>query len=762
MSNANDKAREISLKVDEIIRLRKIKAEEIKRQREDILEIKRIANNERILKTISSVIQDEEIKSRCNAVITKAFMPLDLRKSLDNVVKLYDAAVARFERDSINIATVGRARQGKSVFLQSVSDLSNDIIPAYDAGDCTGAVSIISNDQSVEEGKVRVRLTFRTKEEAVQIVCNYIKAISPSYLEGNSISFDDIEYIPVDSFVVESGDVNSSVALKHLTKIVEAFRGDGIGATDSIKFLYGHSEMELTDPDVIKKYVAQNNGLSEDNPLREYYYNYLAVSKAEIFCKFRADVGKLVLIDTIGVGDTQYGIEDAMLDTVDNKCDAAIVMRKPDSGLRTEDIDLYNMLRKRFEQRDTSKWLFYIANLHKGRNDESVASYYNDVRKENFSIAGCAQLDCSDKNMVQNDFLLPTLDTLTANMDAIDGDYLRQLKAETDAFKAKFTAFVCSMPQIDAFGPSENVATYSMGVECYQKLTADLSRKVTEWYRKKDKANAVLWSQIKDILDNLEDVLPDEDEIQNVMDQAGDLIGDDIWKVPLNYVRNKITDQFIAIDKPMEEETLNFKNDIVESLYNTLKSLAGDDPEASQDEDHVKWLWNVLEPHIKDQPEYSQIYKALQFLNQFEFNVRAQIILDVRHQLGIINPMTPDLYMKPDHNFSKLDAGKAIKFFMTSRIAILEDGLRHSLSQINKMPNQAFYAAAEEVYDRLTFASDLDSGKIVNMSNVWGKFFTQFGPILFREHLAKYQQMNEFAQKYKEYKYDLADVLNRI
>ena len=45
------------------------------------------------------------------------------------------------------------------------------------------------------------------------------------------------------------------------------------------------------------------------------YYKYLAVKKAEISCEFNfADAGKIVLQDTIGLGDTSLGIEEAMLD----------------------------------------------------------------------------------------------------------------------------------------------------------------------------------------------------------------------------------------------------------------------------------------------------------------------------------------------------------------------------------------------------------------------------------------------------------------
>lgn len=59
-------------------------------------------------------------------------------------------------------------------------------------------------------------------------------------------------------------------------------------------------------------------------------------------------------MDTVGIGDTKYGIEDMMLNTVDRECDAAIVVTRPISGVQESDIELYNSLRDKFRDRDTA------------------------------------------------------------------------------------------------------------------------------------------------------------------------------------------------------------------------------------------------------------------------------------------------------------------------------------------------------------------------------------------------------------------------
>lgn len=65
-----------------------------------------------------------------------------------------DEGIKRFDRDYISIAAVGKERQGRGQFLQSISRLDNSIIPAYNATSCTGAISVIWNDPSMPEGSV--------------------------------------------------------------------------------------------------------------------------------------------------------------------------------------------------------------------------------------------------------------------------------------------------------------------------------------------------------------------------------------------------------------------------------------------------------------------------------------------------------------------------------------------------------------------------------------------------------------------------------
>lgn len=750
-------ASSISRQIDEILVRRKAKAESMKLRRAGLQELKRSLLACGQLSAKARTIQDPELQGQCLELLSKVRIPMDVMKSLDQLLRRTDEAAARFDRDSLNVATVGRARQGKSTFLQAVGNLGNDIIPAFDAGDCTGAVSVIHNDPAMEPGRVRVELSFRSQEELLEIVRGYIGNISQKYLAENHLEYDSIAYISIPELesCIEPGDSGRTIQLEHLRRIVNDFNGSSDSRSEPIRDLCGRGGMTLSDPDQIRRYVAQNNGRSEEDPLRENYYSYLAVRRAEIYCRFVEDVGKLVLVDTIGLGDTQYGIEGAMLDTVDKQCDAAIVVTKPDSGIKDQDQQLYELLRDRFKLRDTGKWLFYLANLQHGYNDNAVDSFANSVRQKNFAVAGCRKIDCKDQQSVREDFLIPVLRTLLGNMEDIDRAYIGEIDQQCAQLRERLTQVIAAFPQPESMSYETTVGleVAKEGKRCYARLTSELAKHVGWWYTQRDKPNATLWNRVKDILNGLESILPSEEDLQRVLDESGTMIGSDLWQTPLNYVRNEITDQFIAIDGLMEQETLRFKNTIVHDLYFTLKNLSGSQEDASAGEqvDQVEWLWEVMSKLISDKPEYAQIYKAFQFLHQFEFNVRAQMIQEVRHQLSIINPMMPDYYMQPNYVFSKAEAGRAVHFYLTSRLAILEDNLRNSLAGMNRMPNQAFYAAAEEFYDRLTFASDFKNGTFVDMSEVWGEFFTEYSRLLWAEKVDRHKAMDKVMEEYKQY-----------
>ena len=734
--------------IDRIIANRKEKRASLQKRKDHMQDLK----NQ--LKSFSSAlvmqtrdIKDEQLRAQYGAVFG-GVNTMPVQKKVDQMLRKLDEGIKRFERDYISIATVGKERQGKSQFLQSVGDLDNSIIPAYDATSCTGATSIIWNDLTVPRGTVKATITFRQPQELLDIVTPYIREIDPTYLDDFPLQFEDVGYINLAQLRVnmEAGNANQATAEKHLTNIVEHF--------DEFRDLFGASPLTLTDPDLIKTYVAQNNGKDISDPGVEFYYKYLAVARADIYCPFFTDTGKVRLVDTVGIGDTKYGIEDMMLNTVDKECDAAIVVTRPVSGVQTTDQELYESLREKFKARDTSKWLFYLVNHFKGQNDNTVEAFCRDVQSAKWAVASCKVVDASDQAAVRDTFVLPMLQTLLNNMDAIDGAYLKELDDEEAAVWAELRRFLDGLPSM------ETVNTHGLlgkeaaekGKRCFNRMTADLSQAVYHWSLEREKPNTALWNSVQAILGDIDNIIPSPEKIDAIARSNGALTGEGVWEMVLHSVRNEITDRFIAIDNLLEKETLEFKNSLVKTLYHELRQLSSSTEQSDEDGetcDMVGWLKTMMDDTLGDNQQYAQIKKGFHFLYQFEFNTRAQVIQEVRRQMYIINPICPE-YAKPSITFQKNNCGNAIHFYLTSRMSVVEDELRYHLGKLYRTPNQAFYAAAEEFYDRLTFASDLTGDEVISMSDVWGSFFQEFSSKLWREDTERFDVVNQLIGQYHE------------
>ena len=219
-------------------------------------------------------------------------------------------------------------------------------------------------------------------------------------------------------------------------------------------------------------------------------------------------------------------------------------------------------------------------------------------------------------------------------MDEIDSAYLSEITELETQVRQKYFAFLERLPEGKTLNANvqQGLSAFQKGKECYQKLSADLVNSVIYWGREKDQPNSILWNAVQEILDSLDELVPDAKTLQKTIDGNGSLLPGQLWDDALHYVRNEITDRFIAVDGVLEEETRKFKNSLVQNLYHELMNLTkaqgtsglpwekdeSANPEA-ETPDMVEWLKNVMDHVINDKPQYEQIYKAFRFMYRFEF-----------------------------------------------------------------------------------------------------------------------------------------------
>lgn len=733
---------EIKHQIDKILSQRKKRAAELTKKREDVKALNDALKKVRVLGSGMNRIKDSAIRKEFYQTY-KGLGIEALMANVDDVMKTYDNVIKRFSKDYLSIATIGKERQGKSRFLQSVSGLPNEVIPAYDGPSCTGATSIIRNMPELKLGELRAVISYRKSQEMVDLVREYVRTIDPSY-PYNEIEFDDIEYLSLSDLNEKvEGDADKSTAYNHLSNIVNHFF--------EFRDYFDREPETLTDPKAIQKIVAQNNGLSFDNPNSEQYFVFHAVAKVEIQCGFYLDAGRIRIIDTIGIGATSFGVEQAMLDTVKDESDAAIVVTRPISAPQNIDKTLFKCIHDAFADKAPEKWLFYLVNNRVGENDNTVVAFDNGI--SDWAIADHKIIDCSDKNAVNDVFMKSLLEKLLANLGDIDALYEKELVEKITALNALLQQ---TKANIDGLSETTGVSgrnALEKGKECFNAMGAQLRTIVNHYYHEVNEPNHILWNETQKILNNLDvDINPGAEVIQNVADN-NNVVGDDVWNVALHYVRNEITRRFSLIDDKLEKENIRFKNSLVQVLYDNLSELFADDNTSSDikkdEEDKTAKLRTMFERILGNNGKYVQIYEAILFLDNFQFNTRATIIQTVRSQLGIINPLCRD-YAKPEINFYAGECGREIDYCLTSRLSLIEENLRHELMGLYNTPNKAFYAVAEEFYDRLTFAAtDLSSGKITNMSDVWGYFFQDFSSVIWKEQAQDVKLLNDLIHELK-------------
>ena len=426
--------------IEIILKKRKEKVSQLRERKEHLEKIFFLLDDCDCLYDGARQITDSELRGKYLSLI--ASLPIDVMKEeLQGLVRKYEEAVKRFDRGYISIAAMGKVRQGKNRFLQAVGNLDNWIIPAFDFMSCTGDTSVIYNRPEMPEGAVEVVIKFRKREKLLEIVKGYLDAIDPECLHGRELDFDMLGSnsfrLTVDTLAVKPGEADKGAALNHLRRIIEHF--------GEIRDLYGREDLVLWDKGQIAEYIAQNNGIRPEDPGHKDYYKYLAVERVNIYCPFYEDCGRLALVDTIGLGAAQYGIEEAMLDIVDKECDAAIVVTMPMAGVQGSDLKFYNSLKERFQKRDMSKWLFYLANRNVRVNANRADAFVKGIREGNFSVCYCEIANCSDSDEVWDNFMNPLLERLLGNMDCIDAAYLAELEETEAMVRKKYEVFVSEL-----------------------------------------------------------------------------------------------------------------------------------------------------------------------------------------------------------------------------------------------------------------------------------------------------------------------------
>ncbi|MBD1804632.1 hypothetical protein H6F98_03970 [Microcoleus sp. FACHB-SPT15] len=675
------------------------------------------------LKSLASALRNLEDKR--NQLLTQVDDPnvIGQLKEIDfSTIQLSIAAElealgklrVRFSRDTLNIGVVGRARQGKSRLLQSLTGLTAAEIPDGDRQHCTGVRSTIHHNPSVEtHGEV----WFYSERSFLDEV------LSPYYeklrLGAKPMTIQDFASQPLPPLPNDlRGFAEYGAMYEHLS---------GYHANlEKYCHLLREPSPRRIGRDEIRQYVAQDNLAGE-----RIYFNYLAVREVKIVCNFpNAEVGQIALVDMPGLGDTGIGDAERLVKTLGQDVDAVLFVRMPSAkGDYWADVDvrLYDTASTALVDLPLNQWSFMILNQtgadsKNGDNSKNCQDLAGDIAKKHINVSEWAIANCANPEEA-NKVLDRVLDYLAANITALDKQYasscqerLSQLqsavKAELDKARTSLGKEAQQSKDAQLFVPLFN--------KLWKNLRNGLQELLKELRKQRDEVDTNFKEKVDEAIQNCrEDTgIPSIEEIEIQANSTGGY--PNAYYQYLPEVRAHLSHKFLSLDEGLKLSLEQVKSQVTEVLVN--QGRLGGLTEALGSNflrEMVKLLPDQLIPG-----EQSKLKFGFQLLAEFELSYRGFVQHRIRQHLDGLTPnesATLQLSTSPSAQQVFLN----LKTAHAEAVYQCENALENLLCE----PSQAAFAIVEEFLDRILRAEDVDSEWRIFLddvrSEVWPDEFKQ-------------------------------------
>lgn len=587
----------------------------------------------------------------------------DVRSLIKEQLKRLDLLEKRFGRDTVCIAMIGYERQGKSTFLQTISGLENDVIPAYSGTSCTGAVSVIHNI----DGPFRAEIEMYTQEEFLIIVREKLEKFFPN---RNFIlnRIEDLRSIDLSGFVPYGSDTVS------LTTEFNKFKDAYFDNMEEYTNLLGQGVVTIIDETQVIKHVAQYQEFDEQpegddwyiekkndgtSVYKRNYYKYIAVKNVHIYKRFNLiDCRQIQLVDTIGMGDANNAaaIEKEMFRVLREDCDAAVNLFKPDSlggGFNQQQTDILQKISTKLADRNPSKWIVYVINKvpigYLGANEANIPAILETVNKtldklSEKPVAWVKTIKGKSVDEVRDLLVKPLLDLISSNLGELDNMLLQDvndngMKLYSSYFK--LTSDVESVVSKSAgASKSEGKIFDQLFKAQFKKLARRLRILDEEQYgsRRTEPCDEIV-ERLDKTINSLYNEIPEIDTIEDLVD-IGAQSPSGIFTQCCDELCNNIYESFenVSLDViiPLRE---NVKTDLAKALYEEgelgkipLKAYRAADGAS------MEWLTSLIAERV-NQDAYPLLYDALKYITDYHFNIEDSIEYDVAQSIGIIDKM---------------------------------------------------------------------------------------------------------------------------
>ncbi len=651
-------------------------------------------------------VDDLEVRGRLKEI---NFTPIqsDIRDEISALGKLR----SRFSRNTLNIGVVGRAGQGKSRLLQSLSGLSTDEIPSGDRSHCTGVRSTVHHNPDVETyGEV----WFHSERSFLdEVITPYYEKLN---LGSRPFTLENFAHNPLPPLPNQfSGKAEFGAMYEHLRRYHTNF--------DKYRDLLKQPSPYQISKHQIREYVAQ------DTPdCQRIYFNYLAVREAKIVCRFpREDVGQVALIDMPGLGDTGLGDAERLMAILGQDVDIVLFVRMPRPPRdfwADVDVKLYDTARAALIDLPIHLWSFMVLNQTSASSSIGDNSVYcedlvNTRGTSHINVVECITASCVDVEEANKKVLDRVLDYLMMNITALDQQYAAACQDRLihlhDAVAIELQKAKVALGQA-----TQRDGSFPLFVKLFNKLWNDLTvgleglLRDLRWQR--DVQDADFKAQVDAALQACRDDtgIPSLEEIKIRRDSEGSY--NIAYNKYLHEVRAYLSQHFLSLDDGLKRSLDNIKSQVADVLIEqgNLGSLTG-----TRGTEFLKTIENVLPEDL------TRLKLGFHILSTFELSYRGLIQHRIRRHLDRLTPDETPIQLSQNPSAQEI----LVSLQTLQAEAVYECG--GALEEFLCEPSQAAYAIVEEFVDRILRAEGVKDDWQVFLqeirSDIWANEFEILG-----------------------------------
>lgn len=618
----------------------------------------------------------------------------------------------RYSRPSLNIGVAGRARQGKSWFLQKLTGLTPDEIPSGDQGHCTGAPSVIINHDSEI---TYAEIAFHTSHSFLNNV------IAPF--------FDRLDLGTPPASIAEFGRATISLTPNPNSKdrtTDEAF----LKKLSFFQKNIGDYEQYLTgqtlraSKEEIRGWIAQDDkeGKRKDSKGKDYS-KWVAVQMATVYCRFpHKDLGSIAVADTPGIGDFVSGSDDRLVSMIGKNLDSIVFLRMPEAIgalIKPEDTALHSVVTRSIPDIPINAWSYFIINKNlsdKGNNLDQIPRFQELLEDSPIRTKKTLVVNCSDQTDVASSFDL-ILNDIAGNLNFLDQslfdlqtDTIKALASNISLFAEKAAKV---LPKAALLQPEEDLLEDLFG-EVWDNLGMKLKDLVGTYKCCRNEPDQEFLAALSSVFATLDEgpKLPEPSEIDHL--SANMTLA--TWSnEKLLELRVNMASSFESIDSSLHSCFEKLRNDVLEILLSDsggkLASLVADDEARS---------WQILMDRWSGLRKGEEMRHAIELFMTSGLSFRGFIQPRVRHCLDVLDNDCP-VAAPFCHSAGNTSAEMKDKIELAWQRACFN--CKSEIEEMAKEPAMARFAAIEDFREAI-----VHTGGAAQAMTAWLSFYRQNRP----------------------------------